>query len=118
MFYPPAQGSGNRLPHPTARKQGPAERQIRRVTFAPYATSNALDRSVVILTDIASAAWVAERCGETIALETDTPRLALDLALKGLGRAKPPAFVRDVQAGLERGADNRRTGPRSVARSP
>lgn len=81
---------------------GLAGRQLRRVTFAPYATLNAPDRWIVVRSDTASARWVAERCGETIAVETDTPRLALDLALKGSGRAMLPTFVGDAHAALER----------------
>lgn len=81
---------------------GLAGRQLRRVTFAPYSTSSAPNRWIVVRADTASARWVAERCGETIAVETDTPRLALDLALKGSGRAMLPTFVGDVHASLER----------------
>lgn len=83
-------------------KDGLAGRQLRRVTFAPYSTSGAPDHWIVVRADTASARWVAERCGEAIAVETNTPRLALDLALKGLGRAILPTFVGDAHAGLER----------------
>lgn len=91
---------GFRSQRPTS--DGLAGRQLRRVTFAPYATPNAPDRWIVVRADTASARWVAERCGETVSVETDTPRLALDLALKGLGRAMLPTFVGEAHAGLER----------------
>ena len=56
----------------------------------------------MVRADTPSARWVAERCGERVACETDTPRLALDLALRGVGRALLPTFVGDARETLER----------------
>jgi DNA-binding transcriptional LysR family regulator len=83
-------------------EEGLAGRQLRRVEFAPYAVRNAPDRWILVRADTLSARWVAERCGDAVAAETDTPRLALDLALRGLGRAMLPTFVGDAFAELDR----------------
>lgn len=82
--------------------EGLAGRRLRRVVFAPYAARHAPDRWILVRADTPSARWVAERCGNAIAVETDTPRLALDLALRGLGRAMLPTFVGDARPELER----------------
>ncbi|MDT0683435.1 LysR family transcriptional regulator [Roseicyclus sp. F158] len=84
---------------------GLAGRRIQRVEFAPFATADAPDDWIVVRADTPSAHWVAERCGDGIAVEANSPRLALDLALSGFGRAMLPTFLGDRQAGLER------TGP-------
>ncbi|SFS05707.1 LysR family transcriptional regulator [Yoonia litorea] len=94
---------GFRAKRPTS--DGLAARRLRRVTFAPYARADAPDAWIVVRADTRSARWVAERCGAAIAVETDTPRLALDLALNGAGRALLPTFVGDAQAGLGRSGD-------------
>jgi DNA-binding transcriptional LysR family regulator len=91
---------GFRSRRPTG--DGLAGRRLRRVEFASYATSDAPDRWILVRADTPSARWVAERCGDAIAVETDTPRFALDLALRGLGRAMLPTFVGDACAGLAR----------------
>ena len=80
---------------------GLAGRRLRRVTFAPYAVADAPARWIRVVADTPSARWVAER-GEAVACETATPRLALDLALRGVGRALLPTFVGDAQPPLER----------------
>ena len=81
---------------------GLAGRRLRRVEFAPFATPGAPDRWVVVRADTPSARWVAGRCGDRIACETTVPRLALDLALKGLGRVLLPGFLGDRLAPLGR----------------
>lgn len=81
---------------------GLAGRQLQRVEFAPYSTDGATDNWIVVRADTPSARWVAERCGDRIAAEANTPRLALDLALRGVGRAILPTFLGDRQTSLKR----------------
>ena len=87
---------GFRSRRPT--KAGLAARKLRPVAFAPFATPDAPDRWIVVRADTPSARWVAERCGDRIAAETNTPRLALDLVLAGVGRALLPTFVGEGRA--------------------
>ncbi|TRD14539.1 LysR family transcriptional regulator [Palleronia caenipelagi] len=91
---------GFRSQRPT--EGGLAGRQLRRVEFAPYATRDAPDHWIVVRADTPSARWVAEQCGDPTAVETDAPRLALDLVLRGMGRAILPTFIGDAHAELER----------------
>jgi len=84
------------------REQGLAGRKLRRVTFAPYAAEGAPDSWIVVRADTPSARWVIEHCGQAIAIETDVPRLALDLALNGLGRVLLPTFIGEGENCLER----------------
>lgn len=81
---------------------GLAGRRLWRVTFASYAAAEAPSGWIVVRADTPSARWVAARCGDAAAVETGTPRLALDLALRGLGRAMLPTFIGDACAGLVR----------------
>lgn len=83
-------------------QDGLAGRQLRPVAFAPYAAPGAADRWIMVRADTPSARWVAERSGGGAVVETDTPRLALDLALQGIGRVMLPTFIGDAQAGLDR----------------
>ena len=87
---------GFRSRRPT--EAGLAARRLRRVTFAPFALPNAPDRWIVVRADTPSARWVADRCGDRIAAETSTPRLALDLMLVGVGRMLLPTFVGRARA--------------------
>ena len=91
---------GFRLRRPT--EEGLAGRKLRRVEFAPYALPVAPDRWIVVRSDTPSARWVLERCCVDVAIETTAPRLALDLALAGMGRAVLPTFIGDLQGDLER----------------
>nr|WP_319512880.1 LysR family transcriptional regulator [uncultured Cohaesibacter sp.] len=90
---------GFRSQRPT--QTGLAARKMRRVTFAPFAASGAPDRWIVVHADTPSARWVRERCGDQIAAEVNTPRLALDLMLVGIGRALLPTFVGQARKGVE-----------------
>ncbi|WP_308915712.1 LysR family transcriptional regulator [Jannaschia sp. LMIT008] len=81
---------------------GLAGRKLRDVAFAPYAAPDAPDRWIVVAADTPSARWVAERASRDAAIQTDTPRVALDLALAGLGRLMLPDFLGDARAELER----------------
>jgi DNA-binding transcriptional LysR family regulator len=81
---------------------GLAGRRLRPVAFAPFAAPGAPDRWIMVRADTPSARWVAGHCGARIAVETDTPRIALDLALRGAGRAVLPTFIGDKAAGLQR----------------
>ncbi|MFV0410895.1 MAG: LysR substrate-binding domain-containing protein [Paracoccus sp. (in: a-proteobacteria)] len=91
---------GFRARHPS--QDGLAGRKLRRVAFCPYAAPQAPEQWIVVRASTASAHWLAERCGNAAPLETDTPRLALDLARQGLGRLLLPTFLGDEQPGLER----------------
>lgn len=91
---------GFRSRRPT--ETGLAARQLRRVEFAPYAADGASDDWIVVRASAPSAQWVAQRCGNRIAAEANAPRLALDLARGGLGRALLPTFVGDRQSELKR----------------
>lgn len=82
-------------------ESGLAGRRLRRVAFAPYAVADAPARWIRVVADTPSARWVAGR-GGAVACETATPRLALDLALGGVGRALLPTFVGDARPPLER----------------
>ena len=90
---------GFRRQRPT--ESGVALRRLGRVEFAPYAAPEAPERWIAVTADTPSARWVAARAGGD-ALETDTPRLALDMALAGLGRALLPTFVGDDRPDLAR----------------
>ncbi len=81
---------------------GLAARKLRPVAFAPYAAPDAPQLWIVVRIETPSARWVAARCGDTVIAEVDTPRLALDLALKGMGRVLLPTFVGDAHPQLER----------------
>ncbi len=82
---------------------GLAGRRLRRVAFAPYAAPGAMDGWIAVRADTPSARWVAEQAEGRIAVETDVPRLALDLALGGAGTAVLPTFLGDRLSGLDRG---------------
>lgn len=81
---------------------GLAARKLRSVAFAPYAAPKAQKGWIVVRIETPSARWVAARCGDAVIAEVDTPRLALDLALKGMGRVLLPTFVGDACPKLER----------------
>ena len=81
---------------------GLAARKLRPVTFAPYAAPDAPQLWIVVRIETPSARWVAARCGDAVIAEVDTPRLALDLAQKGMGRVLLPTFVGDAHPQLER----------------
>jgi len=84
------------------RAQGLAGRLLRKVTFAPYAVDGAPAEWIVVRADTPSAQWVVEQCAQAIAVETDAPRLAMDLALQGMGRVVLPTFLGDKDARLVR----------------
>ena len=85
---------GLRAGRPT--ETGLAGRRLRPVAFAPYASPNAADCWIVVRGTTPSARWVAERCDDP-ACETSAPRLALDLALNGAGKALLPTFIGDAR---------------------
>lgn len=97
---------GLRAGRPT--EAGLAGRKLRPVAFAPYATADASDRWIVVRGTAPSARWVAERCDDP-ACETTAPRLALDLALNGAGKALLPTFIGDAHLGDARNLE--RVGP-------
>lgn len=81
---------------------GLAGRKLRDVAFAPYARPDAADRWIVVMADTPSARWVAERANRDAPIQTNTPRVALDLALAGLGRLMLPSFLGNARADLAR----------------
>ncbi|MEM6694110.1 MAG: LysR family transcriptional regulator [Pseudomonadota bacterium] len=81
---------------------GLAGRKLRDVSFAPYAAESANDLWIVVATDTPSARWVFERAGRDALIQTDRPRVALDLALSGHGRLLLPDFLGDARADLRR----------------
>lgn len=81
---------------------GLAGRRLRPVAFAPYTTSKAPSEWIVVNADTPSARWVIDRCGDSVAAYVNTPRLALDLALKDMGRVLLPTFVGDGHTNLKR----------------
>lgn len=84
---------------------GLAGRKLRYVNFAPYAAEGACDRWIVVATDTPSARWVNERAGRDALIQTDTPRVALDLALSGFGRLMLPDFLGHACSELRRVGD-------------
>ena len=88
-------GVRNRRP----AEAGLAARRLSPVHFRPYrARGKASDAWIGVLADTPSARWVRER-GPVH--EASRPRLALDMALAGAGRAVLPTFVGDGEPGLE-----------------
>ena len=81
---------------------GLAGRKLRDVAFAPYAAPGAPDCWIVVAADTPSARWITERAGRDAVIQTDTPRVALDLALTGLGRLMLPDFLGNARTELER----------------
>lgn len=90
---------GFRSKRPT--RDGLAGRKLRRVTFAPYAAPGADDHWIVVRANTPSAQWVMQRCGDAISVDTDTPRLAMDVALQGLGKIVVPTFIGNAQTRLQ-----------------
>ncbi len=84
---------------------GLAGRKLRDVSFAPYAADGASDRWIVVASDTPSARWVFERAGRDAVIQTDAPRVALDLALSGHGRLMLPNFLGNARADLKRVGD-------------
>lgn len=84
---------------------GLAGRKLRNVNFAPYAADGACDRWIVVATDTPSARWVNERAGRDAVIQTDAPRVALDLALAGHGRLMLPDFLGNTRTELRRVGD-------------
>ena len=94
-------GIRNRQP----AEKGLAGRKLARVHFAPYSAPGAPDGWIKVHADTPSARWVASNSGDSIAHEVSHPRLALDMALAGVGRVILPTIIGDAEAGLERAGD-------------
>jgi len=91
-------GIRNRRPEQT----GLACRMIGRVQFAGYATSKAIKPWVRVAVKTPSALWLAAQSHNTVGIEVNAPRNALDLACAGIARAVLPTFIGDAQQGLVR----------------
>lgn len=94
-------GFRNRRP----TEEGLAGRRIARVEFAPYATPDAPERWIRVLSETPSARWLAKKTGDDAICEVNTPRNSLDLAQAGQGIALLPTFIGDSRAGLQRVGD-------------
>ena len=81
---------------------GLAGRKLARVHFAPYGAPGAAEGWIRVHADTPSARWIASNAESGIAQEVSHPRLALDMALTGAGRAILPTFIGDAETGLER----------------
>jgi DNA-binding transcriptional LysR family regulator len=81
-----------------------AGQRVGEVAYAIYAAIGAEARGFVASTETTTptAQWLRARHAEAIAVEASSPRLVLDLALAGAGRALLPCFVGDAEAGLVR----------------
>lgn len=91
---------GFRSRRPT--EDGLAGRRLRQVAFAPYAAPDAMAGWILVRSETPSARWLSARCHGRATIEVDTPRLALDLALRGMGQILLPTFLGDGQPGLGR----------------
>jgi DNA-binding transcriptional LysR family regulator len=91
---------GLRNARPT--EAGLAGRRIARVHFAVYARPDAPARWIRVAADTPSARWTASRAGDEASHEVSQPRLALDMALAGVGRAVLPTFIGDAEPALGR----------------
>ena len=67
----------------------------------PFARKGGGEDWIVLRAETPSARWGANRAGPG-AIETNAPRLALDLAAAGLGRVLLPTFVGDATPSVER----------------
>ncbi|MEM7568097.1 MAG: LysR family transcriptional regulator [Pseudomonadota bacterium] len=91
-------GLRNRRPTET----GLAGRRLGRVAFAAYQAPGAPPPHWIrVLAETPSARWVLAQPG-LVAHEVSHPRLALDMALAGAGRAVLPTFIGDAEPTLER----------------
>jgi DNA-binding transcriptional LysR family regulator len=81
-----------------------AGQRIGEVGYALYGPAGAAAPAFVASLDTTapSAQWLRTRHADAIAVEASSPRLVLDLALAGAGRALLPCFVGDAEPGLER----------------
>ncbi len=79
-----------------------AGRKLARNEFAIYATKDAPDQWIKVLSDTPSARWVDRNAGRDVLCEVTAPRNCLDLALKGFGHAVLPTFIGDRYPALMR----------------
>ena len=74
-------------------KIGLACRRVGTVTFAGYATHSKVKGWIGVASRTPSALWLAEQKADEIVMEANAPRLARDLAIKGIGRVVLPCFI-------------------------
>lgn len=80
-----------------------AGRRVGTVAYAVYGVEDAPEGFIASAGGTtASAGWLRERARAQIAVETTSPRLVLDLARAGAGRAVLPCFVGDAEPALSR----------------
>jgi DNA-binding transcriptional LysR family regulator len=81
-----------------------AGQRIGEVAYAVYGPVGAAPSGFVASLEATtpSARWLRARHADAIAVEVGSPRLVLDLALAGAGRALLPCFVGDPEPGLVR----------------
>ncbi|MEM7461174.1 MAG: LysR family transcriptional regulator [Pseudomonadota bacterium] len=84
---------------------GLAGRKLARNDFAIYSVADAPSRWIVHDIDTPSSRWARERAGIDFCYELNHPRLALDLALEGVGQIVLPTFIGDDEPNLQRRSD-------------
>lgn len=91
---------GFRNARPT--EAGLAGRRVVRIEFAAYATEDAPERWIKVLSATPSARWLDASIETAFLCEVVSPRNSLDLALAGKGIALLPTFLGDTQPTLRR----------------
>ena len=81
---------------------GLAAQRIGEVQFAGYAVSKNIKKWVQVTNKTPSARWLAENRDADVAIEVNTPRVALDLAVSGIARVVLPTFIGDPDNKLMR----------------
>ncbi len=81
-------------------KIGLACRRVGTVSFAGYATNAEIKGWIRLASKAPSAQWLAAKDDAKIVIEVNAPRLALDLALQGIGRIVLPCFIGDLMPKL------------------
>lgn len=83
-------------------ENGLAGRKLVHVEFAPFATPDAPDKWIKVISDTPSARWLEKTVGNDGICEVSAPRNSLDLAVVGMGIALLPTFIGDAHSNLER----------------
>ncbi len=77
-------------------------RKLSRVEFAPYATPDAPECWIKVMSETPSSRWLNGISDEDTLCEVSSPRNSLDLALSGKGIALLPTFIGDAYSKLVR----------------
>ncbi len=79
-----------------------AGRKLARIEFAPYASPEAPQRWIKVMSNTPSSLWLEKSVGDNAVCEVSSPRNCLDLALAAKGVALLPTFIGDAQQTLHR----------------